>query len=197
MICEKCGKKLPRMAVVCTKCGAILDPNDNSLDGYKYDYLVVKASADSVVEVAKYYESIGYELSGNRNDFGANGVTLFLRRPKEIGGNKSLKEIEEQLDSKVKKILSLEKSMTFLPFTIVIILGLLGLGIIALGILLTVLVKGTGFLIGGIAVVILGLLIVGVSYPIYKKAHNKKHDEIYPLIEKEKDEIESLLQISK
>ena len=197
MICEKCGKKLPRMAVVCTKCGAILDPNGNSLDGYKYDYLVVKASADSVVEVAKYYESLGYELSGNRDEFGANGVTLFLRRLKETGSNKSLKEIEKQLDIKVKKILSLEKSMTFLPFTVVIILGLFGFCLIALGIMLTILGNGIGILIGGVVLVVLGLLIVGVSYPTYKKAHNKKHNEIYPLIEKEKDEIESLLQISK
>ena len=197
MICKKCGKRLPSMALICTKCGAILDLDDTNLDGYNYDYLVVKASADTVVDVANYYKSLGYELGGNREGYGSNGITLFLRRQKEIRNKEVLKNLEEQLDTKVKKILSHERSMLLLPFTIVIFLGLLGLGIIAGGILMTILGSGTGLLVGGIALAILGLLVIGVSYPIYNRLHNKKHNEIYPLIEKEKDEIECLLQINK
>ncbi len=91
-------------------------------------------------------------------------------------------------ETKMQQLEALDKSVSQNATIVAIAIGLIGAMFFGVG--LTCVTTWTEYFIAGIVIGVIGMIIIGVTYPIYNKMVNAKRDAVAPQILKLIEEIE-------
>ena len=193
LLCPSCDSVNFLNRVKCVVCQSDLKTAKRIAENF--DYMSVRATINTSNEITNYYKKLQYIRDGDREIFGTNGVMLYFKRLKNIENKDQIIAVEEKLSPLVTNIVKLERRIVTRPFITVFGLGFFGILVIISGIILAILSSTTIVLTAGIIMTIVGLLIVGGSYPFYITLQRQTINDLSPLIADEKRYIVELLNM--
>ena len=162
-------------------------------DFVSYEYRTVSVKAKDQARVMDLYEAFGWEVTGTSPAL--DGVTLSLKRDRHIPHKQELVKLERQAEDTFARIGGLERSKTQGASVFSYIFGCIAVLILGGGMSLVMLVEGSiPALVGGIVLGIIGIVLCGVNYPIYKRLASQKTKALLPVIDETEEKLANLLE---
>ena len=162
-------------------------------DFVSYEYRTVSVKAKDQARVMDLYEAFGWEVTGTSPAL--DGVTLSLKRDRHIPHKQELVKLERQSEATFSRIGGLERSKTQGASVFSYIFGCIAALILGGGMSLVMLVEGSiPALVGGIVLGIIGIVLCGVNYPIYKRLASQKTKALLPVIDETEEKLANLLE---
>lgn len=160
-------------------------------DFVSYEYRTVSVKAKDQARVMDLYEAFGWEVTGTSPAL--DGVTLSLKRDRHIPHKQELVKLERQAEDTFSRIGGLERSKTQGASAFSYIFGCIAALILGGGMSLVMLVEGSiPALVGGIVLGIIGIVLCGVNYPIYKRLASQKTKALLPVIDEAEEKLANL-----
>ena len=162
-------------------------------DFVSYEYRTVSVKAKDQTRVMDLYEAFGWEVTGTSPAL--DGITLSLKRDRHIPHKQELVKLERQAEDTFACIGGLERSKTQGASAFSYIFGCIAALILGGGMSLVMLVEGSiPALVGGIVLGIIGIVLCGVNYPIYKRLASQKTKALLPVIDETEEKLANLLE---
>ena len=162
-------------------------------DFVSYEYRTVSVKAKDQARVMDLYEAFGWEVTGTSPAL--DGITLSLKRDRHIPHKQELVKLERQAEDTFSRIGGLERSKTQGASVFSYIFGCIAALILGGGMSLVMLVEGSiPALVGGIVLGIIGIVLCGVNYPIYKRLASQKTKALLPVIDETEEKLANLLE---
>ena len=162
-------------------------------DFVSYEYRTVSVKAKDQARVMDLYEAFGWEVTGTSPAL--DGITLSLKRDRHIPHKQELVKLERQAEDTFARIGGLERSKTQGASVFSYIFGCIAALILGGGMSLVMLVEGSiPALVGGIVLGIIGIVLCGVNYPIYKRLASQKTKALLPVIDETEEKLANLLE---
>lgn len=162
-------------------------------DFVSYEYRTVSVKAKDQARVMDLYEAFGWEVTGTSPAL--DGITLSLKRDRHIPHKQELVKLERQAEDTFSRIGGLERSKTQGASAFSYIFGCIAALILGGGMSLVMLVEGSiPALVGGIMLGIIGIVLCGVNYPIYKRLASQKTKALLPVIDETEEKLANLLE---
>lgn len=162
-------------------------------DFVSYEYRTVSVKAKDQARVMDLYEAFGWEVTGTSPAL--DGITLSLKRDRHIPHKQELVKLERQAEDTFSRIGGLERSKTQGASAFSYIFGCIAALILGGGMSLVMLVEGSiPALVGGIVLGIIGIVLCGVNYPIYKRLASQKTKALLPVIDETEEKLANLLE---
>lgn len=162
-------------------------------DFVSYEYRTVSVKAKDQARVMDLYEAFGWEVTGTSPAL--DGITLSLKRDRHIPHKQELVKLERQAEDTFARIGGLERSKTQGASVFSYIFGCIAVLILGGGMSLVMLVEGSiPALVGGIVLGIIGIVLCGVNYPIYKRLASQKTKALLPVIDETEEKLANLLE---
>ena len=162
-------------------------------DFVSYEYRTVSVKAKDQVQAMDLYEAFGWEVTGTSPAL--DGVTLSLKRDRHIPHKQELVKLERQAEDTFARIGGLERSKTQGVSVFSYIFGCIAVLILGGGMSLVMLVESSiPALVGGIVLGIIGIVLCGVNYPIYKRLASHKTKALLPVIDETEEKLANLLE---
>lgn len=162
-------------------------------DFVSYEYRTVSVKAKDQARVMDLYEAFGWEVTGTSPAL--DGVTLSLKRDRHIPHKQELVKLERQAEDTFARIGGLERSKTQGASVFSYIFGCIAVLILGGGMSLVMLVESSiPALVGGIMLGIIGIVLCGVNYPIYKRLASHKTKALLPVIDETEEKLANLLE---
>ena len=162
-------------------------------DFVSYEYRTVSVKAKDQARVMDLYEAFGWEVTGTSPAL--DGITLSLKRDRHIPHKQELVKLERQAEDTFSRIGGLERSKTQGASAFSYIFGCIAALILGGGMSLVMLVEGSiPALVGGIVLGIIGIVLCGVNYPIYKRLASQKTKALLPVIDEAEEKLANLLE---
>lgn len=162
-------------------------------DFVSYEYRTVSVKAKDQARVMDLYEAFGWEVTGTSPAL--DGITLSLKRDRHIPHKQELVKLERQAEDTFSRIGGLERSKTQGASAFSYIFGCIAALILGGGMSLVMLVEGSiPALVGGIVLGIIGIVLCGVNYPIYKRLASKKTKALLSVIDETEEKLANLLE---
>lgn len=160
-----------------------------------YDYKTVKVKREMETLVCDTYQNLGWELTGTSSVEGSLFyINLSFKRNRKIDNKVELLKLQEKVDNNILMINSLQNKKKNSGLSTSIAVGILGALTFGGGLSMTMLLKGVGYMIGGIALGLVGLGICGLSYLLFKKINKKASIKLQPMIESEYDKLADICE---
>ncbi len=160
-------------------------------DFVSYEYRTVSVKAKDQARVMDLYEAFGWEVTGTSPAL--DGITLSLKRDRHIPHKQELVKLERQAEDTFSRIGGLERSKTQGASAFSYIFGCIAALILGGGMSLVMLVEGSiPALVGGIVLGIIGIVLCGVNYPIYKRLASQKTKALLPVIDETEEKLANL-----
>ena len=160
-------------------------------DFVSYEYRTVSVKAKDQARVMDLYEAFGWEVTGTSPAL--DGITLSLKRDRHIPHKQELVKLERQAEDTFARIGGLERSKTQGASVFSYIFGCIAVLILGGGMSLVMLVEGSiPALVGGIVLGIIGIVLCGVNYPIYKRLASQKTKALLPVIDETEEKLANL-----
>ena len=160
-------------------------------DFVSYEYRTVSVKAKDQARVMDLYEAFGWEVTGTSPAL--DGITLSLKRDRHIPHKQELVKLERQAEDTFARIGGLERSKTQGASVFSYIFGCIAALILGGGMSLVMLVEGSiPALVGGIVLGIIGIVLCGVNYPIYKRLASQKTKALLPVIDETEEKLANL-----
>ena len=162
-------------------------------DFVSYEYRTVSVKAKDQAQAMDLYEAFGWEVTGTSPAL--DGITLSLKRDRHIPHKQELVKLERQAEDTFARIGGLERSKTQGASAFSYIFGCIAALILGGGMSLVMLVEGSiPALVGGIVLGIIGIVLCGVNYPIYKRLASQKTKALLPVIDETEEKLANLLE---
>lgn len=162
-------------------------------DFVSYEYRTVSVKAKDHAQAMDLYEAFGWEVTGTSPAL--DGITLSLKRDRHIPHKQELVKLERQAEDTFSRIGGLERSKTQGASAFSYIFGCIAALILGGGMSLVMLVEGSiPALVGGIVLGIIGIVLCGVNYPIYKRLASQKTKALLPVIDETEEKLANLLE---
>lgn len=162
-------------------------------DFVSYEYRTVSVKEKDQAKAMDMYEAFGWEVTGTSSAL--DGVTLSLKRDRHIPHKQELVKLERQAEDTFARIGGLERSKTQGASAFSYIFGCIAALILGGGMSLVMLVEGSiPALVGGIVLGIIGIVLCGVNYPIYKRLASQKTKALLPVIDETEEKLANLLE---
>ena len=155
-----------------------------------YDYKTIKVKRNIETLVCDTYENLGWELTNTSSVEGSIFyVNLSFKRNRKIENKVELLKLQEKADSVISNIESLQNQKKNAGMVGALSTGIVGALIFGGGMSMSMLLKGVGFMIGGIALGLVGAGVCALAYPLFKKVNKKKNTALQPILESEFDKL--------
>lgn len=162
----------------------------NAKTFYSYDYLTVDTDLKKASQTMDYYESLGWEITGSNERAEMMGKTVLnFRRDRKIKNKDQLLRMQKKMEDAMESIEVLQKQKKSGATVLSLVIGIVGALILGIGMCMCMLNPTLGLMIGGCIVGVVGIIVCGVNYYIFKKAVSKKSAKINPIISKKGDEL--------
>lgn len=160
-----------------------------------YDYKTIKVKRNVEALVCDTYENLGWELTSTSSVEGSLfSINLSFKRDRKVANKVELLKLQEKADNVIATIDLLQnkkKSAGLMPALATGIVGCLTFGG---GMSMTMLLKGIGFIMGGVSLGLVGLGVCALAYPLFKKVNKKKVADIQPILESEYDKLADICE---
>lgn len=158
-----------------------------------YEYRTVSVKTKDQAKAMDIYEAFGWEVTGTSPAL--DGITLSLKRDRHIPHKQELNKLQRQAEDTFARIGGLERSKTQGASAFSYIFGCIAALILGGGMSLVMLVEGSiPALVGGIVLGIIGIVLCGVNYPIYKRLASQKTKALLPVIDEAEEKLANLLE---
>lgn len=203
MFCKHCGNELVGNEQFCEVCGAptqethtkrtgmtatpilVATParnNGSAQSGYRsYEYARTTVKNDLAQVTLDCYESLGYELTGQKTATAGGQTTLSFRRSRKVAGKAQLSKIQRTMDDTISTIANLEAQKTKKATSQTIGLGTISALILGVGMCCTM--EWTQFMVLGIIVGIIGIAGCILAFLRYRKTVEAESVRLNPEIE--------------
>lgn len=163
-------------------------------DFVSYEYRTVSVKTKDQAKAMDIYEAFGWEATGTSPALG-DCVTLSLKRDRHIPHKQELNRLQRQAEDTFAAVSRLERSKTLGASVFSYIFGCIAVLILGGGMSLVMLVEGSiPALVGGIVLGIIGIVLCGVNYPIYKRLASQKTKALLPVIDETEEKLANLLE---
>ena len=160
-----------------------------------YDYKTIKVKRSIETLVCDTYENLGWELTNTSSAEGSLFyINLSFKRNRKIENKVELLKLQEKADNIIATIENLQNKKKNSGFTPALTTGIVGTLIFGGGMSMCMLLKGIGYMIGGIGLGLVGVGICALAYPLFKNINKKKNIQIQPLIESEFDKLADICE---
>lgn len=160
-----------------------------------YDYKTIKVKREIETLVCDTYENLGWELTNTSSVEGSIFyVNLSFKRNRKIANKVELLKLQERADAVINSIDSLQAKKKRAGMAESLSVGVVGTLVFGGGMSMTMLLKGVGFMIGGIVLGFVGAGICALAYPLFKKLNKKKASNIQPILESEFDKLSDICE---
>lgn len=160
-----------------------------------YDYKTIKVKRGIETLICDTYENLGWELTNTSSVEGSIFyVNLSFKRDRKIKNKVELIKLQEKADNIVSNIDNLQNKKKNAGFVSALSTGIVGTLVFGGGLSMCLLLSGVGYIIGGVALSLVGVGIGAVAYPIFKKLNKKKSNQIQPILESEYDKLADICE---
>lgn len=161
--------------------------NQNAIS---YDYKTVRVKREFETILTDAYQNLGYEVTNVSMAEGTlNSVNVSFKRDRKIKNKIELIKMQDKIDNTLLNIEKLQTKKKNAGVTEGITVGVLGALTFGGGMSISLTLTGIGYLIGGIALGVVGIGIGLLGWFTHNKIKAKKIKEIDPLIEIEFDKL--------
>lgn len=160
-----------------------------------YDYKTIKVKRSIETLVCDTYERLGWELTNTSAVEGSLFyVNLSFKRDRKINNKVELLKLQEKAESIINNIESLQQKKKNGGMIGALSVGIVGTLTFGGGLSMTMLLSGIGYLIGGIALGLVGAGICAFAYPIFKKINKNTNAKVQPILESEYDKLADICE---
>lgn len=160
-----------------------------------YDYKTIKVKRSIETIVCDTYDNLGWELTNTSSvESSLFYINLSFKRNRKIENKIELLKLQDKADEIIANIENLQNKKKSSGFVGALTTGIVGALTFGGGLSMTMLLSGIGYMIGGIALGLVGAGICAVAYPLFKKINKKKNTEIQPLLESEFDKLSDICE---
>ena len=160
-----------------------------------YDYKTIKVKREIETLVCDTYENLGWELTNTSSVEGSIFyVNLSFKRNRKIANKVELLKLQDKVDNIIASIDNLQNKKKNAGKASALSVGIIGTLVFGGGMSMCMLLQGIGYLIGGIALGLVGAGICGLAYPLFKKINKRENTKIDPLLENEFDKLSDLCE---
>ena len=158
-----------------------------------YEYQTKTVKAKDQARAMDMCEAFGWEVTGTTPTV-AEGVTLSLKRDRKIKHKQELVKLERQAEETYSAIKKLQSSKTLAASVFAYIFGCIATLILGGGMCMTMLIENNiPAFAGGIILGLVGIVLCGVNYVIYKKIEEKKTTQALPMIDVNEEKLANIL----
>lgn len=155
-----------------------------------YDYKTIKVKREIEALVCDTYENLGWTLTSTSSVEGSLfHINLSFKRDRKIENKSGLLKLQERADSTLASIDALQSRKKNAGLIESLSTGIAGTLVFGGGMSMCLLLQGVGYMIGGIALGLVGAGICALAYPLFKKINKKKISRIEPILESEYDKL--------
>ena len=141
------------------------------------------------------YQNLGYEVTNtNMAEGSLTCVNVSFKRNRKIENKTELIKLQEKIDSTLLAIENLQNKKKSAGVPEGITVGCIGALIFGGGMSMTLTLTGLGFMIGGIALGVVGIGVGLLGWLTHNKIQKKKLAKITPLLESEYDKLSDLCE---
>lgn len=163
-------------------------------DFVSYEYVTKAVKAKDQTKAMDMYEAFGWEVTAT-TPTAIDGVTLSLKRDRKINHKQELTKLERQAEDLFATINRQHNAKTLGASIFAYIFGCIATLIFGGGMCLTMLIENsTPALIGGIVLGLIGIVLCGLNYLIFKKLSEKKTKQLLPIIDNNEEKLANLLE---
>jgi len=164
-----------------------------------YDYKTIRVRRQIETVATDAYEALGWELVGSSVfEGGIFHVVLSFKRDRRISNKEELLKLQAKADKLLINIETLQRKKRNAGTTPAIATGIVGALALGGGMSIVIELAGTvGWMIGGIALGVVGLGICGLAWLIYNKVKNGQEAKIAPMLEEEYNKLADLCEEAK
>lgn len=167
--------------------------NENKAIVFDYKTVRVKRSMEAMVTDA--YEAMGWQVTNTTMAEGnLNSVNVSFKRDRKIENKMELVKLQDKIDTTLTNIEKLSRQRKNVGIAEGLTTGVVGALVFGSGMSMSLVLSGTGFLIGGIALGLVGVGIMAVSYLVYSKSKKKKLSSVEPTYQSELDKLSDLCE---
>ena len=158
-----------------------------------YDYKTIKVKREMETLVCDTYENLGWKLTNTSSVEGSLFyVNLSFKRDRQIENKVELLKLQGKADSVIASIENSQRKKKRSGLGASLTTGIIGTLTFGGGMSMCMLLKGVGFMIGGIALGLVGAGICALAYPLFKSINKKQSTKIEPIIESEYDKLSDI-----
>lgn len=203
MFCKQCGNELVGTEIYCDACGeqvhALRDherSNAPSASGHmprvdagysSFEYARTNVKSDLAQVAVDCYESLGYELTGQRTSAPGDQVTLSFRRSRKVRSKAQLSKIQRTMDDTLASIASMEAEKTKKATVQAVSLGVVFALVLGLGMCCTMV--WTQLMVPGIVIGLIGIAGCIFAWMRYRKVCAAETARLNPAIEEAYDRL--------
>lgn len=163
-------------------------------DFVSYEYRTINVKAKDQIKVIDMYEAFGWEVTSTTTAR-IDGVTMSLKRDRKQKHKQELIKLERQAEDMYKTVSSLRRAKTAGASVFAYIFGSIAALILGGGMSLTMLMSNSiPAFVGGVILGIIGIILCGANYFIYKKLVIKKTKSLLPVIDDTEEKLANLLE---
>lgn len=160
-----------------------------------YDYKTIKVKRNIETLVCDTFESLGWTLTNTSSVEGSLFyVNLSFKRDRKMKNKVELLKLQDKATEIISNIENFESKKKNAGLGAAISTGIVGALTFGGGMSMTMLLSGVGYMIGGIALGLVGAGICALAYPLFKKLNKKKNVQIQPLLESEYDKLADICE---
>ena len=160
-----------------------------------YDYKTVRVKRDMEVMLTDAYQNLGWEVTNTSMAEGSlTSVNVSFKRDRKIENKAELLKLQSKIDNSLSIIEKKKKKKKNAGVPEGITVGTIGVLAFGGGMSMTLTLSGIGFLIGGIALGVVGIGIGLLGWLTHNKIQKKKLAKIEPVMENELDKLSDLCE---
>lgn len=205
MFCKECGNELVGTELYCDACGqpvqavrskdevvashrhSMPSKESDAVSYRSFEYARTTVKTDLAQVACDCYESLGFELTGQRASTPGGQVTLSFRRSRKVRGKAQLAKMQRAMDDMLASIADLEAEKTKKATTQALSLGTVSALILGVGMCCTMV--WDNLMVPGIAVGIVGIAGCVFTWLRYRKVCEAEVARLNPQIEEAYDRL--------
>ena len=163
-------------------------------DFVSYEYKTVTVKSKDQTKSMDMYEAFGWEVTATTPSL-VDGVTLSLKRDRRLKHKAEITKLERQAENVSGVINGLERSKTLGASIFAYIFGAISTLVLGGGMCLCMLIENNvPAFAGGIILGLVGIILCGVNYPVYKRVAERKTKQVLPAIDDNEEKLANLLE---
>ncbi len=163
-------------------------------DFVSYEYMTKQVKANEQTKIMDMYEAFGWEATSTTSTINGN-LNISFRRNRKQNHKQELNKLQRQAEEMNNIINQLNCAKTSFANIFAYSFGIIAALILGGGMSMVMTIKNNiPVMIGGIILGILGIILCGVNYFIYKKIVEKKTKNILPTIDENEEKLANILE---
>lgn len=160
-----------------------------------YEYKTVRVKRELETALTDAYETLGWEVTNTVMAEGTlSQVNVSFKRNRKIEHKMELNRLQEKMDASLANIDKLQKNRKSAGVPEGITTGVVGALVLGGGMSMCMCLTGIGFMIGGIAIGVVGIGLGLLGWLVHNKVQKKKLAKIEPILESEFNKLSDLCE---